>query len=81
MTNINAALLLAGVIMPLAEHPDEVGEIIDAAGDKVLQVDPDGIMTDEQVAAIAALIILAVNICGSFKAMSLDGGENQWVKR
>jgi hypothetical protein len=73
----NARLLLAGVIMPLAEHPDELGEIVDATGDKVLQVDPDGTMPDEQVAAIAALIVLAVNTCGSFKAVPVNGRGNE----
>jgi hypothetical protein len=64
----NEALLQLGVIMPIDLHPYEIGEIVDATGRKVLQVDPDGMLPDEQVDAIATMIILAVNTCGSFKA-------------
>jgi hypothetical protein len=65
----NAALLQLGVIMPIDLHPYEIGEIVDATGRKVLQVDPDGMLPDEKVDAIATLVILAVNTCGSFKAV------------
>lgn len=64
----NAALFQLGVVMPIDFHPYEIGEIIDATGRKVLQVDPDGMLPDEQVDAIAAMIILAVNTYGSFRA-------------
>jgi hypothetical protein len=69
----NAALLQLGVIMPVCLHPYEIGEIVDATGRKVLQVDPDGMLPDEQVDAIATMIILAVNTCGSFKAERANG--------
>lgn len=65
----NAALLQLGVVMPIDFHASEAGEIVDATGRKVLQVDPDGMLPDEQVDAIASMIILAVNTCGSFKAV------------
>lgn len=67
--DFNAALLQLGVVMPLDHHPDEAGEIVCAMGNKLLQVDPDGMLSDEEAYAIAALIILAVNTCGSFKAV------------
>ena len=66
----NAALLKQGVVMPLRSHPTEVGEIVDAAGAKVMQVDPDGRLGDDEVEAIANLIMLAVNTCGSFRAVA-----------
>jgi hypothetical protein len=65
----NAALLQLGVVMPIDQHPKEAGEIIDATGRCVLQVDPLGTLPDEQVEAIADMIILAVNTCGSFRAV------------
>jgi hypothetical protein len=70
----NAALLQLGVVMPIDLHASEAGEIVDATGRKVLQVDPDGMLPDEQVDAIATMIILAVNTCGSFKAMERANG-------
>jgi hypothetical protein len=64
----NAALLQLGVVMPIDHRPEEAGEIVDATGRCVLQVDPLGVLPDEQVVSIAEMIILAVNTCGSFRA-------------
>ena len=65
----NSELLRLGVTLPVGHHASEAGEIVDATGRKVLQVDPDGMLPDEQAQAIAAIIILAVNTCGSFRAV------------
>jgi queuine/archaeosine tRNA-ribosyltransferase len=62
----NAALLQIGVVMPLEHRPNDMGEVIDAAGTIVLQVDPLGTMPDDQASAIAEMIILALDTCGSF---------------
>jgi hypothetical protein len=72
----NAALLQLGVAMPIDHHPDEVGEVIDAMGNIVLQVDPLGSLPDDQASAIAAMIILAVNTCGSFLAVEPQEAVN-----
>jgi hypothetical protein len=61
--------LQLGVVMPIDHHPTEAGEIVDATGRCILQVDPLGALPDDQVDAIADLIILAVNTCGSFRAV------------
>lgn len=60
--HFNAALAQLGVVMPIDHHPSEAGEIVDAMGTKLLQVDPDGMLPDNEVQAIAALIIVAVNV-------------------
>lgn len=65
----NAALLQLGVVMPIDHHPEELGEVVDATGRKVFQVDPDCELPDDQAQNIAAMIILAVNTCGSFRAV------------
>jgi hypothetical protein len=68
----NATLLQLGVVMPLDHRPNEIGEVIDAAGKIVLQVDPLGTMPDDQASGIAEMIILAVNTCGSFRAVQRE---------
>ena len=68
----NAALLQLGVVMPLDHHPGEIGEVVDATGRNVLQVDPCGSLPDEQANAIASLIILAINTCGSFRTAQTE---------
>jgi hypothetical protein len=72
----SAALLQLGVVMPLDHHPKEVGEVVDAEGAIVLQVDPLGSLPDDQAAAIAMMIILAVNTCGSFSAVEPQEATN-----
>ncbi len=66
--DFNAWLKRFGVVMPVDHHPTEAGEIVDATGRRVLQVDPDGMLPDDHAQGIAVLVILAVNTCGSFKA-------------
>jgi hypothetical protein len=65
----NAALLRLGVVMPINHRPNGIGEVVDAEGNIVLQVDPLGTMPDDQASGIAEMIILAVNTCGSFRAV------------
>ena len=72
----NAALLQLGVVMPIDHHSAEAGEIVDATGRCILQVDPLGVLPDEQVVAIADMIILAVNTCGSFRAVAPQRGPS-----
>ena len=66
----NEALRQLGVAVPLRLHANEAGEIVDATGTKLLQVDPDGFLSDDHVHAIARLIVLAVNTCGGFRAVA-----------
>ena len=73
--DFNAALRQLGVVMPIDHHPDEVGKVVDATGRKVFQVDPDGTLPDEEADGIAAMIILAVNTCGSFRAVAPQRAE------
>lgn len=44
------------------------GTVMDAAGDVVLQADPNGERPDTDVGPIAAWIVLAVNTCAGFQA-------------
>lgn len=67
--HFNAALAQLGVVMPIDHHPKAAGWIVDANGLWVLQVDPAGMLPDKEAQAIAALIIVAVNTCGSFLAV------------
>ena len=53
-----------GIILPVSEKVGEPGEINDAAGNNVLQVDPMGVREDANVTAIAALVIKAINLSG-----------------
>ncbi|MBX9456155.1 MAG: hypothetical protein KL863_09090 [Rhizobium sp.] len=53
-----------GIILPVLEQAGEPGEISDAAGKNVLQVDPMGMLDDDKVSAIAALVVNAINISG-----------------
>lgn len=65
MQNTFAARFAAlGIILPVQEKAGEPGEIKDAAGNNVLQVDPMGMLDDDKVSAIAALVVKAINLSG-----------------
>lgn len=65
MRNTFAACFAAlGIILPVLEETGEPGEISDAAGKNVLQVDPMGMLDDDKVSAIAALVVKAINLSG-----------------
>lgn len=53
-----------GILLPVSENVGEPGEINDAAGNNVLQVDPMGVRDDAEVSAIAALVVKAINLSG-----------------
>ena len=72
MADLNTTLLRLGVIMPLDRHPKQQGEIVDATGRKILQVDPDGMLPDYQANYIAVMIVLAVNTCSSFQMVARE---------
>jgi len=77
MVDLNTTLLRLGVVMPLDRHPEEEGEIVDATGRKILQVNPDGMLPNHQANSIAVMIVLAVNTCSSFQMVpreeAIDG--------
>lgn len=60
--------LLRDLMAPPPWNFTEGGTVIDAAGDVVLQVDPNGERPDPQVADLAVWIVMAVNTCAGFKA-------------
>lgn len=68
--HFNAEMARLGVTMPIDHHPRDGIEIVDAKGNTIAQIDPYGIMDDDQADLIAGLIILAVNTCGSFRAVA-----------
>lgn len=49
------------VRLPLGVDPHEPGNIVDADGDHVMQVDINRERPDAQVAAIAAAVVAAIN--------------------
>lgn len=53
-----------GILLPVSEKVGEPGEINDAAGKNVLQVDPMGMLDDDEVSSIAALVVKAINLSG-----------------
>ncbi|MDP1026367.1 hypothetical protein Q5H91_04015 [Sphingomonas sp. KR1UV-12] len=59
---VRNTLLAAGVRLPLAVAGD--GDIEDAAGEPVIQIDPNRERRDDKVAIIAAVVALAINTCG-----------------
>jgi len=56
-----AQLAELGITVPVRHHVEELGEIIDAAGKDILQVDPLGIRDDQEVGRLAELFALAIN--------------------
>jgi hypothetical protein len=67
--------------LPWTEHPYRRGRIVDANGDEVCVLDG----SDPNWRGIAAMIVVAVNTCGGFRAevdpagrsalAALEGGE------
>lgn len=53
---------------PTPWQASAAGEVFDADGNLVLQVDPERDRADDKVAQIAAAVIVAVNTCAGFKA-------------
>jgi len=60
------ALATLGYVLPVTEQAGEIGEIVDANGANILQVDPLGVRDDAEVTAIAALVTLAINLAAGF---------------
>lgn len=63
----------AGVVMPINA---DIDVITDAMGKELAMIDPFGQLSLDQRAAFGAMIVLAVNTCGSFRA-TLDQGLDQ----
>jgi hypothetical protein len=61
-------LLDLGIMLPLRACPEFVGSVVDDEGDQVFVVDPDNERSDEESAAIAALVVGAVNAAGGFES-------------
>lgn len=57
----------AGMTLPLRAG-DDIEIIVDARGRVVVQLDPDGTMSDEAVKRMRRALLIAVNACGGFKA-------------
>ena len=56
-----------GILLPVRESTGEegIGEIEDATGTNILQIDPMGMLDDARVSAMAALIVEAINAMGN----------------
>lgn len=62
--------MMADIEIAIPVDIDATGNtIIDASGKDILLIDPYGDMSSEQRTKIAMLIVLAVNTCGSFRAV------------
>jgi hypothetical protein len=59
-----AKLAINQVRLPLRDAGD--GDIEDADGQPVIQIDPNWERPDEKVTAIAEAVVLAINTCGGF---------------
>lgn len=70
------ALRQLGVTLPLKLSGQEVGEVLDVNGVRVLAVDPDGILPNEAADGVAAFVVLTVNAAVSFRAFGLLTGED-----
>jgi hypothetical protein len=66
--DLAAALRQLGCKLPFAHHPEQCGEIVDAAGRSIAVVDVSHDFEDEQAEVIAAIIIFAVNTCAELCA-------------
>lgn len=71
-----ALLASAGVKLPLRLHDEDLGVVVDARGHNVLVVDENHARSDDQAEAIAQWIVLAVNTCGGFRAVTAEGAAN-----
>lgn len=71
-----AALAAANVKLPIECSDHDVGVILDADGNQVLTVDQDNLRPNDEVEMICACIVVAVNTCGSFKAVRKEAAED-----
>lgn len=72
-----ARLAAQGVQLPLHLSHEEFGVVIDDIGREVFTAETLTARPDRQVISIAALIVVAVNTCGGFKASAEpDGGDH-----
>lgn len=55
-----------GVVLPVTAVE---GELIDVAGFRIVQIDPDIRLNDEQAATIAEWVALCVNTCAGYRAV------------
>jgi len=70
-----AAFARLGIRLPLDHAVDDAGEVVDDLGKSVFTVDVNHELADQVVEEIAALIILAVNTCGGFRAVAAEDPE------
>lgn len=66
-----AALAAIDVVLPVEVDPDN-GAIVDAEGVFVCAVDEQEMSTAEDAAALASLIVMAINTCGGYRATRED---------
>ena len=65
-----AQLATHGVKLPLHLSHEDIGVVTDDEGREVFTVDVNNQRPDQEVISIAALIVVAVNTCGGFRASS-----------
>lgn len=58
------------VAFPLVPSSIEDGTIVDDAGEEILTIDPAGVMPDEDVIALTAYIVMALNNAAGFRAIA-----------
>lgn len=61
-------LLDLGIMLPLHACDVHIGSVVDAEGEEIFVVDPNGERTDEESAAIVALLVSAVNAAGGIES-------------
>lgn len=69
-TDFVVQLAAAGVKLPLHLSHEDTGVVTDDEGREVFSVDVKRERPDREVISIAALIVVAVNTCGGFRAAS-----------
>ncbi|MBB2705920.1 MULTISPECIES: hypothetical protein [Rhizobium] len=66
VSRYEAAMAALGIRLPLSHDPTEPGTIIDADGNMVCVADMNRERPDVEAAAIAELVLLAVNVHAGF---------------
>lgn len=58
------------ICFPLTPSSIDGGTILDDAGEEVLTIDPQGMMLDEDVTALTAYFVMALNNAAGFRAIA-----------
>lgn len=63
-----ATMAKCGLVLPVCVTDEDIGVVLDAEDGEVCTVDASGSLRDDQVAAIASAIVLAINSFAGFEA-------------